>query len=188
MKAGKTYGNERLVDIWNASRNALQGVVRELKITQEELMLAGRYFNRLGGSGVFPSLLAVGLGMTSSDATRAARGGTRPNLEGPFYRPDAPIRADGRLLDHPASPFATALRLYGRVTDADTAKPLAGVELDLWQADDRGTYDHSGNHLRGIVRSDINGDYTVNSFEQWVATTAERRTSISRQELLAMSH
>jgi catechol 1,2-dioxygenase len=154
-------GRDRIVEIWEASRAALQGVVRDLKITQEELGIAGRYFNRLGQSGMFPSLLAVGLAMTSVDATRAADGGTRPNLEGPFHKPGAPLRRDGSLLDADAHPEAARLRLFGRVLDAATGQPLAGAELDFWQADDTGTYDNTGFHLRGVVKSDARGQYLV---------------------------
>ncbi|HEY4065706.1 MAG TPA: hypothetical protein VGM74_02320 [Burkholderiaceae bacterium] len=152
---------ERLIQIWNASRDALQDVVRELKIDEAELKLAGRFFNRLGQSGMFPSLLAVGLAMVSVDVTRAAGGGTRPNLEGPFHRPGAPLREDGNLLDQPARADATPLRMAGRVLDSATGEPLVGAELDFWQADDVGTYDHHGGHLRGIVRSDARGGYAI---------------------------
>lgn len=154
---------ERITEIWEAARDALQGVVRDLKITEDELGIAGRFFNRLGQSGMFPSLLAVGLAMTSIDVARAASGGTRANVEGPFHRPGAPVREDGNLLDQPVRATATPLCLYGQVRDAGTGEPLAGAELDFWQADDEGTYDQEGNHLRGIVRSDASGHYRIHT-------------------------
>lgn len=152
---------ERLIKIWNASRDALQQVVRELKITEAELRIAGRYFNRLGQSGMFPSLLAVGLSMTAIDVVRQRAGGTRPNLEGPFYKPDAPLLPDGDLLVDFEIGNAPILYLAGQVTDAKTHLPLADVELDFWQADDSGSYDNHGYRLRGIVRSDEEGRYRL---------------------------
>jgi catechol 1,2-dioxygenase len=152
---------DRIIEIWQAARDALQGVVTDLEITQEELLLAGRFFNRLGQSGMFPSLLFVGLGMTSVDATTAKLGGTRPNMEGPFYKAGAPERKDGSLIDGRPGPRATVLDLDGRVTDAATGQPLANAELDFWHADENGAYDQKGFNLRGVVRSDAQGRYRV---------------------------
>jgi protocatechuate 3,4-dioxygenase beta subunit len=154
-------GNQRLIDIWMATNKALQGVVREYKITEDELILAGRFFNRLGQSGMFPSLLAVGLAMTSVDVTKAVGGGTRPNLEGPFYKPKVPVRDDGMMIDLPPGPGAQTLYLYGRITDAATGAPIAGAELDLWQANENGIYDDKGYNLRGIVRTGPQGEYRL---------------------------
>jgi hypothetical protein len=75
--------NERLKAIWARTVEKLKEVVQEFKITQDELHLAGDYFNRLGQSGMCRSLVDVALAMTSIDATVAVTNGTRPNLEGP---------------------------------------------------------------------------------------------------------
>jgi catechol 1,2-dioxygenase len=152
---------ERLIEVWLATCKAMQGVVRDLKITQDELLLAGHFFNRLGQSGMFPSLLNVGVGMTSVDVNRVPGSGTRPNMQGPFYKPGAPERTDGNLLEGPAGPGATLLYLGGRIADAATGQPLAGAELDFWQTDENGIYDHKGFNLCGVVRSDSQGRYQV---------------------------
>jgi protocatechuate 3,4-dioxygenase beta subunit len=154
-------GNQRLIDIWVATNKALQGVVREHKITEDELIFGGSFFNRLGQSGMFPSLLAVGLAMTSVDVTKAVGGGTRPNLEGPFYKPNVPVRDNGMMIDLPPGPGAQTLYLYGRITDTGTGAPIAGAELDLWQANENGVYDDNGYNLRGIVRTNPQGNYRL---------------------------
>ncbi|MBK8768457.1 MAG: hypothetical protein IPM01_29440 [Burkholderiaceae bacterium] len=64
---------ERLRAIWDRSVEKLKEVVREFKITEAELHLAGDYFNRLGQSGMCRSLIDVALAMTSIDDTGAAR-------------------------------------------------------------------------------------------------------------------
>lgn len=153
--------NERVHEIWTAATAALQQVVRDKKITQEELKIAGLYLNRLGQSGMGPSLLAVGLAMASVDATRNATAGTRQNLEGPFHRKDAPRRADGQLWDRAPHPAAAFLEMRGRVVDAQTGRPIAGCALDFWQADQEGAYDHEGSNLRGILTSDAEGRYLL---------------------------
>jgi protocatechuate 3,4-dioxygenase beta subunit len=153
----------RLRAIWARTISVLQGVVHEFKITQDELHIAGRYFNRLGQSGMFPSLVDVSLGMTSVDATARTPGGTRPNLEGPFHRAGNPFRADGILWDREPGPDAPRLKLHGRILDAATGKPLPSAELDIWQADHNGNYDLVGRHLSGIVRADSEGRYSVHT-------------------------
>jgi protocatechuate 3,4-dioxygenase beta subunit len=153
--------DERLTTIWQHTVSALQGVVRDLKISEHELMIAGRYFNRLGVSGMFPSLLAVGLAMTSIDATEAGEGGTRPNLEGPFHKANPPLREDGVLIDKSPGPEARILYLSGKITDSRTGRVLPGAELDIWQADENGTYDEVGYNLRGVVRANGDGVYKV---------------------------
>jgi catechol 1,2-dioxygenase len=150
----------RLIKVWQESCKALQAVVTDLKITQDELKFAGLFFNRLGQSGMFPSLLAVGLSMTSLRATEY-NDGTLPNLEGPFYKQNAPIREDGVLYERQPGPNARYLDLSGTVFDSRTREPLQGVELDFWQADENGSYDNIGNHLRGCIISDTQGRYRL---------------------------
>lgn len=154
-------GNPRLREIWLRSVEALRDVVTEMKVTEDELHLAGHYFNRLGQSGMFPSLLDVALAMTSIDATRQDVGGTRPNLEGPYYMTKAPLRADGVLFDRSPGPDAPILTLTGRVIDVETGKGIPGTELDIWQADEHGLYDREGFYLRGVVRTGADGSYTI---------------------------
>lgn len=56
---------------------------------------------------------------------------TRPDAEGPFYKPNAPERGvTGR-----------GLAIGGTVRSADGCVPLAGARLEWWSADARGQYD-----------------------------------------------
>ena len=61
---------------------------------------------------------------------------TPSDVEGPFYKSGAPARA------------------------AD-CKPLANVTLDFWQADANGDYDNRGYRYRGVVTSDAQGRYLL---------------------------
>src|SRR3546814_17117524 len=72
--------NDRLKAIFARTVEKMKEVVREFEITQDELHVAGDYFNRLGRSGFCRSLIDVALAMTSVDATARVPGGTRPNL------------------------------------------------------------------------------------------------------------
>ncbi len=154
-------GNERLKAIFARTVEKLKEVVREFEITQDELHVAGDYFNRLGQSGFCRSLIDVALAMTSVDVTARVAGGTRPNLEGPFHRAAAPLREDGDLFagDPPAG--TPVLQLSGRVTDVATGAPIAGAIVDFWQADHAGHYDLDELELFGKVRTDADGRYHV---------------------------
>lgn len=63
---------------------------------------------------------------------------TEENDLGPYYRPGAPFR--GKITP-PAEP-GQLLVIRGRVWGHDTKKPLPGAVLDIWQANDKGHYDH----------------------------------------------
>jgi protocatechuate 3,4-dioxygenase beta subunit len=81
---------------------------------------------------------------------------TPGDMEGPFYRAGAPARAS---LAEPGAK-AEKLLLTGVVRSAD-CKPLAGVKLDFWQADAEGAYDNQGYRYRGVVTTDAEGRYRL---------------------------
>lgn len=152
----------RLEAIWLTSVEKMREVVREFRITQDELHVAGDFFNRLGQSGFSRSLIDVALAMTSVDIFDGVKGGTRPNLLGPYHKPhDA--RSDGNLLTRPLKEADTRLTFTGTVRNAKTGAPLPGVELDVWQTDGEGIYDHAGPHLSGLVVTGPDGRFTVHT-------------------------
>ena len=61
---------------------------------------------------------------------------TEPNIEGPFYRPNAPF--SNRLT--PADAQGQILHIAGAVFDTE-GKPIRGALVDVWQADKDGAYD-----------------------------------------------
>jgi protocatechuate 3,4-dioxygenase beta subunit len=79
---------------------------------------------------------------------------TAANIEGPYYKPDAPERAvlaDGRT---PGVPLSVA----GRVLGAD-CRPVPGARLEIWQANSEGAYDNSGFGFRAQLAADRDGLY-----------------------------
>ena len=55
---------------------------------------------------------------------------------------------------------AEKLVLTGIVRSAD-CRPLAGVTLDFWHADASGAYDNAGYRYRGVVTTDADGRYRL---------------------------
>lgn len=154
-------GNERLKAIYGAIVDRLKEVVREYRITQDELHIAGDYLNRLGQAGFCRSLIDVALAMTSVDVTARAPGGTRPNLEGPFHDSEAPLRPNGDLFAHEPAPGTPVLLLSGRVIDLESGAPLRGALLDVWQADHEGHYHRDSLDLFGKIPVDDDGRYRL---------------------------
>lgn len=153
-------GDPRLKAIYARIVEKMKEVVREFEITQDELHIAGDYLNRLGQSGFCRSLIDVNLAMTSVDATARVANGTRPNLEGPFHRSEAPLREEGDLFAGKDPPPGTPiLLLSGQVTDVATGAPLTDATVDLWQADHEGHYDLDTLELFGKIPVDIEGRY-----------------------------
>jgi protocatechuate 3,4-dioxygenase beta subunit len=77
-------------------------------------------------------------------------------MEGPFYKSGAPARAN---LAEPGSK-ADRLVLSGVVRGAD-CKPIGGVRLNFWQADAQGDYDNQGFRYRGVIMTDAEGRYRL---------------------------
>jgi protocatechuate 3,4-dioxygenase beta subunit len=151
---------ERLRAIWDRTVEKLKEVVLEFKITEDELHMAGDFFNRLGQSGMSRSLIDVALAMTSIDAHRQKSQGTRPNLTGPYHAVH-PVRADGKLYDIEPGKNVPRLALGGVVRNAVDGSPITNAEMDFWQADQVGKYDREGSHLRGVIVTDAWGRYSI---------------------------
>src|SRR5262245_25472859 len=80
---------------------------------------------------------------------------TESNIEGPYYRKDAPFRsklAEGLKGD--------ARSVKGKVLSPD-GTPLRDAVVDVWQADKGGAYDNESEKfvLRGRIRTDKDGLY-----------------------------
>jgi protocatechuate 3,4-dioxygenase beta subunit len=115
---------------------------------------------------ILASGAAAGLVLAADDAlgqqllppTPACHDGdvpTRPEIEGPFFKPASPLRSDLREPGITGRP----VELSGYVLTR-SCRPVAGALLDLWHADDQGDYDNKGFRLRGHQFADAKGHYT----------------------------
>lgn len=155
-----TVATSRLQEVYGNVIAALRQLVRDQRLTEDELHAAAEFLNRVGAAGEFPLLFDITLAVTSVDVTKGAAGGTPANILGPYYLPGVPWRADGKLYVKPLGEGAELLTVSGRVTEAQDGSPVADAELDVWQADEHGVYDFSdAYHLRGKVKTDAEGRY-----------------------------
>jgi len=104
-------------------------------------------------------------GETTDDATsEASCSATASDIEGPFYRPNAPERT---TLLSAAANGARPLTLSGRVLRVDGCTPVAGAVVEFWQADAAGAYDNDSSEMRGRgrVTTDGSGRWSVETYE-----------------------
>ncbi len=77
---------------------------------------------------------------------------TEPNIEGPFFRPRAPLRAE----------IGSGLSLAGGVRDS-RCRPMRDAVLEIWQADPSGEYDLAGDGFRARLRTNERGGYQLST-------------------------
>ena len=77
---------------------------------------------------------------------------TVTQTEGPYFKPDAPLRRD-LATDRPQ---AEKMTVAGLVLDTN-CRPVAKALVQIWQADETGAYDNAGFTLRGHEFSDERG-------------------------------
>jgi protocatechuate 3,4-dioxygenase beta subunit len=77
---------------------------------------------------------------------------TAAQTEGPYFKRDAPLKRDLAA----DAPGGERITLAGFVLDT-ACRPVPNAIVQLWQADERGAYDHQGFRLRGHQLSDERG-------------------------------
>lgn len=109
------------------------------------------------GAGAIAALalprLASGQQLPLTPQCSADTQATRPQTEGPFFKPRSPLRSDLR-----AELKGTPVTLTGLVLTRD-CRPVANALVDLWHADADGDYDNRGFRGRGHQFTDAQGRY-----------------------------
>ena len=106
----------------------------------------------LGAAGTLTAASLLGARLQDAPKTLAP---TEDNIEGPFYRKDAPFRstlAEGVK--------GSSLLVMGLVLSPD-GTPLKDAVVDVWHASAQGEYDNKSPNfwLRGWIRTNKNGFY-----------------------------
>jgi protocatechuate 3,4-dioxygenase beta subunit len=89
---------------------------------------------------------------------------TSEDIEGPYYKPNAPTRPGNVVCDKAEMVNGTQLLVHGRIRTPDCWSPQA-AHLDVWQANPQGGYsdqeDKSGPNFwcRGQLDTDAEGNY-----------------------------
>ena len=128
---------ERTRTILEDLERTLLAFMRKHKITHDEYRYATDILVATVKAGEESLLYDVFFEAEATDIGNISRQGSVEAIEGPFYLPNAPTLEVPYVLPQRSDEAGEVLFFRGRVTSPDGA-PLAGVELDMWQADAEG--------------------------------------------------
>ncbi|WP_433654809.1 dioxygenase [Nocardia sp. CA-128927] len=83
---------------------------------------------------------------------------TIAQTEGPYFKPDSPLRSDLVLPGAPGVRLTVSGYVFNR-----SCRPVDRALLDFWQADNAGAYDNSGFNWRGHQYTDANGRFSLST-------------------------
>jgi catechol 1,2-dioxygenase len=166
--------NPRLREIMDSLVRHLHAFTREVKLTEEEYDVAIGFLNRIGqathGAHNEGILLADALGFSTLVCllNNGAGGATETAaaLLGPFWRDNSPATPQNGSTVRSPTP-GPALFVDCVITDS-AQKPLAGVEVDVWQSSPTGMYENqdpaqADMNLRGRLVTDEEGRFRFRS-------------------------
>ena len=164
--------NPRLAEITRAAIRHLHAFVAEVKLTREEWQAGIQALTATGQMCTDKRqefiLLSDTLGVSmlvEMINCAPAEGTTEPTVFGPFHVDGAPRRAMGDSIVETPGPDDEPLVLRGCVRGMD-GEPVAGAELDVWQASSGGLYDvqdpeQEPMNLRGVFTTGEDGSYLI---------------------------
>lgn len=103
------------------------------------------FYIPLGRRRLLQSLFLASAGFLTRNAFAEALTLTPRQTPGPYYPDHLPLDQDNDLIhvtDHVTPALGTVTNVGGRLLDPSGA-PIKGALIELWQADDHGTYIHS---------------------------------------------
>lgn len=174
LQAMEGAPNARLREIMAALVRHAHAFAREVKLTEDEFDIGVEFLNRIGqaksdvhNEGVlfsdaigFSTLVCL-LNNGSAGATETAAA-----LLGPFWRMYSPPTENGGSIIRSPTP-GPELFMHCRIIDPQK-RPLAGVEVDVWQASPIGLYENQDEtqadmNLRGKFTTDAEGRFSFRS-------------------------
>jgi catechol 1,2-dioxygenase len=137
----------------------------EHDVTYDEFQTAKQWLIDVGESGEWPLFLDVFVESAVEQNAFRDRKGSQGTILGPFHLPDAPVLDAPFELPRRPDEVGDPLLMTGQVLDSD-GQPIAGAELDVWQADASGQYSGFSpslpeSILRGKVITGEDGRYEV---------------------------
>lgn len=158
---------EKLTKATNKLVEALQNIVVEYQITENQLRQVVNFLTRVGQQDEFQLLSDVlGISVIVDDITygldESGTDNTAHNVEGPLYRLESPLRTPPIKLTEDDE--GDILFLSGQVLSAEDQRPLVHAMLDVWQTNEQGYYENQDEqqkeyNLRGRLLTDEQGQF-----------------------------
>ena len=165
-----TTHDPRLRELITKAIPHIHGYAKEVGLTHQEWIAGLSFLAKVGqwttdarGENILLSDV-LGLSMlTVMLNDRLPKGATPHTVLGPFYVDDSPmLDAGGNMAE---GVEGEPCFISGQIRNLQ-GEPIGNARLDMWQADDEGTYEvqlteKSGPYLRGIYHSGPDGRYLV---------------------------
>jgi catechol 1,2-dioxygenase len=160
---------ERVAAVASAVLQGVHRAIREQQVTYPEFQAAKAWLIEVGEGGEWPLFLDVFVEHVVEEVAAETQHGTKGTILGPYYLPGAQRLPARATLPMRPDEKGTPLVFSGRVTDLD-GTPIAGAELEMWQADAGGYYsgfapDIPDGNLRGVVVTDEEGRFEVRTVQ-----------------------
>jgi catechol 1,2-dioxygenase len=160
---------ERVSDVVRSVLDGVHQAIRQHKVTYPEFQAAKAWLIQVGEGGEWPLFLDVFVEHVVEDVTSEAQLGSKGTILGPYYLPGARQLPSQATLPMRDDEKGTPLVFAGQVRTVD-GKPLAGAEIDIWQADDEGYYSGFAPHLpegnlRGVITTDDEGRFEIRTIQ-----------------------
>jgi catechol 1,2-dioxygenase len=163
--ATQSVPTERVDAVARAVLTGIHDVIRTHEVTYPEFQAAKQWLMDIGEGGEWPLFLDVFVEHVVEEVAARTQNGTKGSILGPYYLPgQKKLPAEAELPKRPDE-AGTPMVFAGQVRDTD-GHPLAGAELDIWQADDEGYYsgfapDIPDGNLRGVIVTDEQGRFEI---------------------------
>ncbi|MFM0502484.1 dioxygenase family protein [Paraburkholderia caffeinilytica] len=131
--------NPRLIQVYDAMRDALRKVVVEQQVTHQEYCLGVEFLNRVAAAGEINLICDFIFEAAVMEAHFASSKGTAFNAEGPYYLAGAPRLTAPYVMPMKGAVIGDPLVFSGSVRDLD-GKPLPGALIEFWHSTADGLY------------------------------------------------
>lgn len=166
-RAGGADDPDRVARVVSAILAGINTALREQAVSYDEYNAAKAWLISVGESGEWPLFLDVFVEHVIEDIAAQTQDGTKGTILGPFYLPDQVRIPSPALLPMRPDEKGEAMVLTGQVRSLDGG-PLAGAEIDIWQADADGLYADFGGpsgNLRAVVLADSDGRFEITTIK-----------------------
>jgi catechol 1,2-dioxygenase len=165
----ETVSPERVSTVVKAVLAGVHQVIRDHEVTYPEFQAAKAWMIEVGEGGEWPLFLDVFVEHVVEEVQAATQQGSKGTILGPYYLPDQQRLPARATLPMREGEKGTPLVFSGQVRDLD-GRPVAGAEIDIWQADDDGYYSGFAPHLpagnlRGVVVTGEDGRFEIRTIQ-----------------------
>lgn len=160
---------ERVSTVVGAVLKGIHQAIRDEAVTYPEFLAAKQWLIEVGEGGEWPLVLDVLVEHAVEEVAARTQTCTKGSILGPYYLPDQARLDTPATLPQRPDEKGIPLVLSGEVRSTD-GTPLAGAELDMWQADEQGYYSGFAPHLpdgnlRGVVVTDDQGRFEISTIQ-----------------------